>query len=420
MTSWSPEQDTALRRVDEWLKSDDQQVFRLFGYAGTGKTTLARHFAEGVSGHVLFGAYTGKASHVLRQKGCEGATTIHQMIYHSKEKSQALLRELERELVEVRGEMLAEMPPEDRAVQEVVDRAMDGSRTVQTLRRKIQDERDAQAQPMFTLNTESPVRRASLVIIDECSMIDDRMGEDLLSFGTKVLVLGDPAQLPPVVGAGFFTEGHEPDIMLTEIHRQARDNPIIAMATEVRQERALAVGSYGESQVAEKAHVNEQHALEADQILVGRNRTRTATNHRMRFLLKRQENGMLPVAEDRLVCLHNNHDMGLMNGAIWNVRDVGELSEERVVMTIESEDSGSQQLVEAHAGIFRGEDIPWYEKREAQQFDYGYALTVHKSQGSQFNNVLLFDESYCFRKDRWRWLYTGITRAAERVTVVRM
>ena len=78
---WAPQQDRALIAVDEWLRSRHKQVFRLFGYAGVGKTTLARHFAEGVSGRVLFAAYTGKAAHVMRSKGCRGASTIHRLIY---------------------------------------------------------------------------------------------------------------------------------------------------------------------------------------------------------------------------------------------------------------------------------------------------------------------------------------------------
>ena len=65
-------------------------------------------------------------------------------------------------------------------------------------------------------------------------MVDEELGRDLLSFGKPVLVLGDPAQLPPVKGGGFFTEA-EPDIMLTEVHRQAADNPIIRMSMVVRE-----------------------------------------------------------------------------------------------------------------------------------------------------------------------------------------
>ena len=140
----------------------------------------------------------------------------------------------------------------------------------------------------------------------------------------------------------------------------------------------------------------------------------------MRDLLGKTENGRLPVEGDKLVCLHNNHDKGLLNGAIWHVNDIGQISDDRVYMTVIPEDGEYTQEVDAHAALFEGKEVHWTEKRDAEQFDYGYALTVHKSQGSQWDNVLLFDESYCFKKDRWRWLYTGITRAAEKVTVVRM
>ena len=54
-----------------------------------------------------------------------------------------------------------------------------------------------------------------------------------MSFGVPVLVLGDPAQLPPIQGGGYFTEA-EPDAMLTEVHRQAFDNPIVRLSMDVR------------------------------------------------------------------------------------------------------------------------------------------------------------------------------------------
>src|SRR5713226_4156256 len=86
MPTFSPQQDTALKTVGEWLKEkrgrgNTPSIFRLFGYAGTGKTTLARHLAEGVDGKVLFAAFTGKAACVMRSKGCRGASTIHRLIY---------------------------------------------------------------------------------------------------------------------------------------------------------------------------------------------------------------------------------------------------------------------------------------------------------------------------------------------------
>ncbi len=424
MTIWSPQQDAALVAVARWLADESgPQVFRLFGFAGVGKTKLARHFGQGVDGTVLYGAYTGKAAYVLRKMGCPDASTIHSMIYNSKELSRAKLRDLERSLVELRAELKVEIddsPPLELEEGPTVEEQVENHPRVMDLIGKVKREREALSRPMFTLNTESKVKDAKLLIIDEVSMVDGRMGEDLESFGTKILVLGDPAQLPPVYGAGFFTDGIEPDIMLTDIHRQAEGNPIIAMATKVRNHEELPVGSYGESMVSEKIHIDETHARAADQILVGRNKTRHASNRRMRALYGHMDS--LPVADDKLVCLRNNHERGLLNGAIWFVNEVGLVDDDRIFMSLRPEDEGEPLDVEAHTQYFfgEGEALPWWERKNAEEFDYGYALTVHKAQGSQWDDVLLFDESHCFRADKWRWLYTGITRAAERVVVVRM
>lgn len=405
MTTWSPQQDRALSQVNEWLNNTDKQVFRLFGYAGTGKTTMAKALAEGVQGETLFGAFTGKAAHVLRQKGCP-ASTIHQLIYHSKEKGQLNLKTLEASLV-ARGEALKglgftpERFPEDK-----------GYRDIQ---RRIQEERKNLARPAFSLNPDSKVKDAALVVIDECSMVDGTMGQDLLSFGTKVLVLGDPAQLPPVKGEGFFTNA-QPDIMLDEIHRQAADNPIIAMATKVRKGEALKLGHYGESRVMLKSDMDKQIALSADQILVGRNKTRVLYNERMRELYG--YTGRVPNTGERLVCLRNDHEVGLLNGAIWFVDACQELDDpDTVLMNIRDGDITAEVTAWTHH--FQGRELPYFGRQDAQEFTYGYTLTCHKSQGSQWDDVLVFDESGAFRESADKWLYTAITRAASKVTVVR-
>lgn len=405
---WSPQQEAALKDVDRWLKNPSDKIFRLFGYAGTGKTTLAKHLAQGVKGNVLFGAYTGKAAHVLKSKGCTNAQTIHSMIYVTKEKGKKNLQELEIALITLIGE-LRERNLRDEEIEENLK--------VKEFKAKIKAEKDSLAKPLFYLNDESVVRSASLVIIDECSMVDGRMGEDLLSFGKKVLVLGDPAQLPPIGGGGFFTE-HKPNVMLTDIHRQAKDNPIIELATLARNKQSLNLGNYGSSSVISPKDMNQDFALSADQILVGRNKTRQASNRRLRELKGITE--ALPVEGDKLVCLRNNQEKGLYNGAIWNVENVGMKTEDRVYMTLNSDTDQTELLVEAHAHHFqnRSDELAWWEKKEADEFDYGYALTVHKSQGSQWNNVLLFNESSAFKQDSWRWLYTGITRAAESIKIV--
>ena len=218
--------------------------FACSGSPGQERTTLAKHFAESVSGTTLFGAFAGKAAYVLRQKGCPGATTIHSMIYKSREKGKARLKELEMQIMELGQELRAEgyeNPDEHRRMKE--------------LKAMLANEKKDQARPMFSLNYESAVKDAALVVIDECSMVDETMGNDLLYFEKPILVLGDPFQLPPVGGAGYFTEDCKPDVMLTDIQRQAKDNPIVAMATAVREGRSLNLGRYGHSRVVEGSSI---------------------------------------------------------------------------------------------------------------------------------------------------------------------
>lgn len=390
--NWSPQQDRALKAVAAWLKDPDSQVFYLAGYAGTGKTTLAKHLAQGVDGRVLFGAYTGKAAHVLQQKGCP-AQTIHSLIYVPRGKNAERFRQLEVTL----NKLLA-----------------DGSNlsAIRAVRQELEEEQSNLKRPAFTLNLESPVRAAKLVVIDECSMVDGQMGEDLLHFGVKVLVLGDPAQLPPVRGGGYFTN-KQPDILLTEIHRQAADNPIIHLATDVREGRPLQAGTYGESRVTYQ--VDPEDALSANQILVGMNRTRRGANRRLRQMLGHE--GPIPCVGERLVCLRNNHELGLLNGSIWYTEEVHGDVDDLVAMNLRPEDEEWRQEVLAHCAIFAGQELDHWTRLSAEEFDYGYALTCHKSQGSQWNDVLILDESQVFRHNARRWLYTAITRAAEKVTV---
>lgn len=412
---FSPQQDAALKEVDNWFRNGDKQVFRLFGFAGTGKTTLAKYLAEGIGDDVLFAAYTGKAAHVLQTKGCHNASTIHSLIYRSRDKSKARLEELQKELAELIVSM-------DGMEQEYID----NHPKVRGLRRDIEDEAKNASQPMFVLNTESPVRDAPLVVIDECSMVDEQMGRDLLSFGTPILVLGDPAQLPPVGSAGFFTENVKPDIMLDEIHRQAAESPILRMATKVRIGERLEFGDWGDDcHVYPKGtKLERERVLEYSQLLVGKNRTRHMMNSRVRFFLGHE--GQFPVVGDRLVCLRNNSELGLLNGAIFHTTGVDGVLDGKVHMSVRSEDNPNLGDVEVAAleqhFLGRGDELnkQYWLRSEGQEFDYGYALTVHKSQGSQWDSVAVFDESWGNRQSRQRWLYTAITRAARQVTVIDM
>ena len=369
---WSPQQEQALQSVAAWFQSGNEQVHRCFGFAGTGKTTLARHFADQIKGSTEYAAFTGKAAMVMRNSGCDGAGTIHSKIYKVK-------------------------------------------RNLQT--GKLQ----------FNLDKSegNAIKQAALVVIDECSMVDEDLGKDLVSYGKPILVLGDPAQLPPVKGGGYFTNA-EPDVMLTEIHRQAEGDPIIHLATTIRTGGTLEYGQYGESAVITKRDVNAKMILDADQVLVGKNETRHAYNRRIREL--KGHTHWLPVEGERLVCLKNNKESGLYNGSLVDVvavhpRSSNDVADKLIPITVRSADEPDADVIKTvvREECFTGglDDIHWSELTGTDQFNFGYALTTHKAQGSQWPSVIVFDESRTFRQDAQRWLYTACTRASQKITIIR-
>ncbi len=398
---WSPQQHEALVAVQKWLDMEPDarpQIFRLFGYAGTGKTTLAIEISRMVDGDCRFASFTGKAALVMRKKGCHGATTLHSLIYKPRRKN--------------RGD-------------EDADRDI----------------------PMWELNPDSALAEADLLIIDECSMVGEDLGRDVLSFGTPVLVLGDPAQLPPVGGAGFFTEA-TPNVMLTEIHRQAADNPIVRIATMIRLGEMLKVGNHKGAHPGQGVAIVRRNDLKlssqlaADQIICGKNDSRVTINKRIREQLRLEgklpAGDHLPVVGDRIICLKNKRDRGLLNGGIWEVDDLrdrsfGAKKKGRPFVSylaVSSLDTEAETFVNVpHAFWFwnnRENDLVLPEKLNRStydEFDYAYAITCHKSQGSQWDKVVVFDESHVFGRNietediPARWLYTAVTRAAEAVII---
>lgn len=369
MMNWSPQQADAMRVVAKWMRDPSApQVLYLAGYAGTGKSTIAKALVQGDDRKWLFAAYTGKAAHVLRQKGCAGAGTIHSIIYKPKDSKSA--------------------------------------------------------QPSFVRWAASPLASSATagIVVDEVSMVDERLGRDLESFDKKILVLGDPAQLPPVKGCGYFTN-REPDALLTEIHRHARESGVLRLATHIREGGTLSsFSSAAEAEILTYDTDKDErtrHALVADQVLVGRNKTRHELNARSREL--RDRSG-LPSDGDRLVCLRNERDLGLFNGSQWIVNRaryeddfVGELS-----LKSEDDERTFSGEVWLHHFLGCGDEIARMgaRRRSRSEFDWGYALTTHKAQGSQWDRVFVVDESGAFREDAQRWLYTAITRAAKHVVVL--
>ena len=409
---WSPSQAKALDAIASWLRDPHRkQTFYLAGLAGSGKSTILKHALAEMRGKICYVAPTGKAALVMRRKGLPTAGTIHSLIY-SVTGGDPISPEA---LVKMREEMKRLRAIAEPGAQQTADRL-----AVQLERAEQDQDRKG---PSFKLNAGSDLATAALGVVDEASMVDNRVGSDLESFGVPLLVVGDPAQLPPVYGDGYFTS-REPDAYLNEIHRQALDSPILRLADLARRGERLPVGQIGEGvEVRRWGDPSlEERALNAEMILVGRNRTRHACNAKIRRLLGRSANPA-PVAGDRVVGLRNDHEIGLLNGSTWVVdRCLPDLDKMKAKIEITSTDNDKEKLETTtwlHPFMAREEElIGRPDRRSCSELAFASAITVHKAQGSEFDDVLLFDESRQFGKDARRHLYTGVTRAARALTVV--
>lgn len=406
---FSPRQASALDAIAQWLADPNgKQTFYLAGVAGSGKSTLVEHIVRDLGNKIIYAAPTGKAALVMRRKGCPTATTVHKAIYlpagdpPTKEQIEKLREEMRR--------LYAVKEPGARAT---------ADRLAEQLKRA--EEEGRRKGPRFSLNLDSELRYAKLGVVDEASMVDDRMGRDLESFGTRLLVIADPAQLPPVYGSGYFTS-REPDAFLDEIHRQALDSPILKLADLARHGRALPLGQIGEG-VDVRRYGDpslEERALSAEMIIVGRNRTRHACNTKIRRLLGRAGEST-PVPGDRAICLRNNHELGLLNGSTWTVERCSP-DLDKMTASIEVQSTDDKDRIECstwlHPFMAREKELDDLRRRDHEEFAFSWAITAHKSQGSAWNDVLVFDESRQFGKDASKHLYTSITRAVRTLTVV--
>lgn len=358
------QQPQALEAIRRWYEKPTP-VFRLDGSAGVGKTTVAIKFSEFARCHYM--TLSGMAAQVLQRKGCHGASTIHSAIYRFDERSQS-----------------------------------------------------------WVVNRESFVADYDVLVVDESMFVYPQLGRDILSFGIPVIAMGDPNQLPPPNGEGSFFESFQQDYVMTEVLRQAEDSPILELAYQILRGESLKPGKYGDSVVygdKVKPSVVTDAMLAADQVLCGKNATRRGVNREIRekLGLRGEQGKELPVVGDRLICLRNNHQKGILNGEQFLVREIHnkELGEV-VYMVVESVyNPGKLVDVAVPWDFFLGteDNMDFFTKKSYDQFTYGYCVTVHRSQGSQWDNVVILDESKAFREAKKNHLYTAITRAAKSVKV---
>ena len=358
MVELSDEQRGVVEAIEEWLTTD-RQVMAFGGYAGTGKTTVVSHLLRHHAAKVC--AFTGKAAHVLRSKGVEGASTIHGLIY----KAVTLCS-------------LCEQKPQYCSCKTPVPRIV-------FKRRSFID--------------------AKLIIVDEASMISSFLRQDLESYGVKVLYVGDHGQLGPIGNdVGVMAN---PDVKLETIHRQAAGSPILQFAHHVREGHAPK--AFGDEATIITEYPDK--LADFDVAICGFNRTRNLLNFRIRRELGFRERG--PLVNERLVCLRNSRQHGVFNGMLATVLKV---DREEHTITVADESGRTYDALPFWGKQFGAPKTCKDVDGWITLWDYGYALTCHKTQGSQFDNVLVVDEQCDFWSPT-RWLYTAATRAAKRLTM---
>jgi len=369
------------------------RIFTIAGLAGTGKSTMVAITIKEMGlgdNEVAYVAFTGMAASVLLRKGNKNAMTIHKLIYNA-------------------------IP--------------------------IEDEHGIVVRFDFILKEELDNKKLKLIVIDELSMVNESMLKDLQSFNIKIMALGDPGQLPPIAGGNTLLDN--PDIFLDEILRQALDNPIIYVSMLAREGKHIQYGLYGDTvQVIQRNQLHEDMFRYSDQIIAGYNKTVKALNlyHRKHIL---GIESPFPVIGDKMICLKNDWnyrisesgiDIYLVNGLIGYITTLE--SQNRTLLykmgfkpSFMEEENFDKLFVNKipflnekmqnsinpkSLYVFRK---PILESYGIQEFAYGSVITCHKSQGSEFRNVLVFNE-VLNRKLHNRWLYTAVTRAKEKLILV--
>lgn len=381
---------------------DKEKYTVISGYAGTGKSTLIKFIIAAMGlepDEVRYVAYTGKAANVLKNKGCHGATTAHKLIYHAK------------------------LMPNGKY--------------------------------LFTAKKRAEMMKEGIrvVVVDEVSMLPKSMWDLLCGYDFYILACGDPEQLPPVPDGKEDPNNHvldNPHIFLDEIMRQAQESEIIRLSMHIREGKPLLTFPCRNEQVMifNKNDVSDSMLTWADQVLCATNKNKIALNQRMRNAY-----GFLPEVQlgDKLINIHNeweitsNYENPLTNGVIGKIIQMERqdwpypymlrktpLSVPVLVATISGDEEGEKfdflpfdytEIMTGQPALTGKEEYILtnrYELAVPLHANFGYAITVWKAQGSEWNKVLLFQESGWPRQadERRRYMYTGITRAIDKLVVV--
>ncbi len=386
MLELSDAQNSILKKIISWFDNKDSSRLSLGGYAGTGKTTLIGYLSLELRQkkkpvRIAFCSYTGKASRVLKNKleavdaifPDDYIGTIHRLIY----------------------------TPE-----------VDGDNQIIGWKKIVEGE-----------------FQYDLIVVDEASMINEWIWGDLTSFNVPILAVGDHGQLPPIDGT--FNLMEKPDLKLEEIYRQHKDNPIIYLSQMAREHGRIPPLEFGEgvrkmlrSSDSTQEYLGDLFSSFDDDmlVLVGYNSTRVKLNSAIRKLLEFESEA--PMTKDRVICLRNNHYKQIYNGMMGRISQIEFKSDDwskyyNTTINLDDEQYPFEGRISYKQ--FGAKQTLHNEKNdETDLFDFGYAVTVHKAQGSQAKRVVIFEEKFAgMEKGMWkRWLYTAITRASEQLYIV--
>ncbi len=409
----SDKQQEAATEIRKWYLGS-KQTFYLAGYAGTGKTTIVNHVVDGLGEKIkpVYCAFTGKAASVLEAKGNTPACTVHSLIYRLEETQVPDPKDPTKRILTMKF-TLRDLAPESF---DCADNEYSNSD-----------------------NENSLIDWCNLIVLDECSMISKSLYEDLLSFGKKILILGDPGQLPPIDGRSPFSA---PELLLTEVHRQASDSNILTLATKARRNIQIGFCNFDDAVCAKKNQF-ENFYKPGYQVLCGTNNSRFKYNNLIRRELWYKTENLFPLAGEPITCLKNDRDLGLFNGqeliclehdlmdktpkeqagypysALMKIKMVVSINGKKLNVNADFRwfkacaESDSKKLTELR------KEKSEFKNSNLVGFDYAHCITCHKSQGSQWDNVIIIDESYCFRDMKAKWLYTALTRAAKKVWLLK-
>ena len=381
------QQQDALKKLRKWFIYKTSPTFEIAGAAGTGKTTLIRYLIEESKlgfEEVLFMAYVGKATLAMSLNGLN-AKTIHSTIC-----------------------VTVDEPIRDEEGRFIFD---ENGKKLTRPRFHRKDKIDP---------------KIKLFVVDEGGMVPKKLGKWLLSYGIPTIVLGDLRQLPPVFGGNFFLK--KPDVVLTQIMRQAGDSPIPYFASKISLGaplRECEIG--GKIHCISREHFDPMTLGEYDVVLCGTNKTRNKLNQYIRTNIYKLDQPY-PMIGDRLICRENNWELKLgdniylINGLIGIVEDIDLATITKTSMRI---DFRPEFLEEKFCNLLLDRKYMnlTFKEREhymstMEKFEYGYAITTHLAQGSQYNKVLIYVEQFGGEKFFRKWLYTGVTRAIDDVTLI--